>query len=253
MKLPAMLLSSALLLGSWAAAQTDPFLRAAPAQVKPTVRGNAAAAPASATPSFATPSAATQPLVAQAKETTFGSPRISGTAEATKLVFDLPKGMTYTLVPTFGGLRIDVGGVRVAPASSLRLAENLTEYRANNGQIIIGHALSPVAERRLAGDRSDHRERQPGADRRTRLATARRRRQRGRAGACRGARRPACPGELAGPGARDRHGGEQRPHQPPPPATASSSSPPPRRRPWPRCPAPTPPAPARWWAAFPAR
>ena len=138
MKLPAMLLSSALLLGSWAAAQTDPFLRAAPAQVKPTVRGNAAAAPASATPSFATPSAATQPLVAQAKETTFGSPRISGTAEATKLVFDLPKGMTYTLVPTFGGLRIDVGGVRVTPASSLRLAENLTEYRANNGQIIMG-------------------------------------------------------------------------------------------------------------------
>ena len=134
MKLPAMLLSSALLLGSWAAAQTDPFLRAAPAQVKPTVRGGAAptaaAGPASA-------GASNQPL-AQATVAGFGSPRISGTAESTKLVFDLPRGMTYTLVPTFGGLRIDVGGVRVVSASALRLAENLTEYRAGNGQIIMG-------------------------------------------------------------------------------------------------------------------
>ncbi|GGI90066.1 N-acetylmuramoyl-L-alanine amidase [Deinococcus wulumuqiensis] len=147
MKLPAMLLSSALLLGSWAAAQTDPFLRTAPAQVKPTVRGAAvggvvpAAAPvrASANSSKSSPApAGGAETLAQAKTPSFGSPRISGTAEGTKLVFDLPKGMTYTLVPTFGGLRIDVGGVRVVPASALRLAEHLTEYRASSGQIIMG-------------------------------------------------------------------------------------------------------------------
>ncbi|WP_341765352.1 hypothetical protein [Deinococcus radiodurans] len=251
MKLPAMLLSSALLLGSWAAAQTDPFLRAAPAQVKPTVRGSAAAPP-SAAPSFATPSAATQPL-AQAKETTFGSPRISGTAEATKLVFDLPKGMTYTLVPTFGGLRIDVGGVRVAPASSLRLAENLTEYRANNGQIIMG---TPFPLSLSDGWRATE---ATIANGNRVLIVELGSQLRGGAGNVGGrvlAAAPADPRAQASlqapvPVTDTAASSALTSHLPP--ATASSSSPPPRRRPWPRCPAPIPPAPARWWAACPAR
>ena len=122
MKLIATYLSSALLLGSWAAAQTDPLLRSTPVQVRPAASGF---------------SSRSEPL-AQARGAVFGNPRISSAGGVTKLVFDLPAGMTYTLVPTFGGLRLDVGGARVVPASALRLAENLNEYRAGTGQIVMG-------------------------------------------------------------------------------------------------------------------
>ncbi|WP_339094595.1 N-acetylmuramoyl-L-alanine amidase family protein [Deinococcus sp. VB343] len=122
MKRIATYLSSALLLGSWAAAQTGSLSRSTPVQVQPAASGFASGI---------------EPL-AQARGAMFGNPRISSANGVTKLVFDLPAGMTYTLVPTFGGLRLDVGGARVVPASALRLAENLTEYRAGTGQIVMG-------------------------------------------------------------------------------------------------------------------
>lgn len=113
-----MYLSSSLLLGSLAAGQSARSVNDIPLKVKP-------------------PQTTTTPL-AQAKAVSFGSPRITHSDGVTRLTFDLPAGMTYTMVPTFGGLRLDIGGVRVTPASALRLAENLTEYRAGNGQILMG-------------------------------------------------------------------------------------------------------------------
>lgn len=169
MKLPAMILSCTVLSGAWASAQTDPFLRSSPVQVKPALRSPAAQAketqtkvtqarvaqvrpaPATQPTSPGVPAAGKlQPARAPAPPTTlnltntqsavFGNPRLSGDASVTKLVFDLPVGMTYALVPTFGGLRIDVGGARVVAAAATNLAPQLSEYRAGGGQVTLGTA-----------------------------------------------------------------------------------------------------------------
>ena len=149
MKARATLLSSALLLSSWAAAQTDPFQRGAPPQATPSLRsGNAvtvpgatlnvppppvATPPAAATPAAATPASAS----AASPVTAFGNPRSSSDGSTTRVVFDLPAGLSYSLTPTFSGLRIDVQGARVIPAVTARLGSTVTEYRAGGGQVTL--------------------------------------------------------------------------------------------------------------------
>lgn len=159
MKLPAMLLSCAVLSGAWAVAQADPFLRSSPVQVKPALQSASGQAKAALAPAAKTLAPAAKDPVAQTsskapavrasgapttlnltntQNVVFGNPRLSGDASATKLVFDLPVGATYALVPTFGGLRIDVGGARVVAAAATNLAPQLSEYRAGGGQVTLG-------------------------------------------------------------------------------------------------------------------
>ncbi|WP_216324641.1 N-acetylmuramoyl-L-alanine amidase [Deinococcus aestuarii] len=131
--------------GSWAAAQTDPFQRSAPAQSTPSLRtappaqapagGAAGSAEAgSATPAPAGGGALSLTGVAG---TSFGLPRASSDGSLTRVVFDLAPGVTYQLTPTFGGLRIDVRGARVLPAVSARLGTSVSEYRAGGGQVTL--------------------------------------------------------------------------------------------------------------------
>ncbi|WP_135229121.1 N-acetylmuramoyl-L-alanine amidase [Deinococcus fonticola] len=139
MKARATLLSSALLLSSWAAAQTDPFQRGAPPQATPSLRsGNAVTVPG-ATLNVPPPAAATPASASAASPVTaFGNPRSSSDGNTTRIVFDLPASpLTYTLTPTFSGLRIDVQGARVIPAVTARLGATVTEYRAGGGQVTL--------------------------------------------------------------------------------------------------------------------
>ncbi|GAA0509653.1 N-acetylmuramoyl-L-alanine amidase [Deinococcus depolymerans] len=129
MKLPVIILSSALLLAgagsglAQTAATTDPFQRGAPAASTPSV---------SVTGASAVPGA---PItLTGVQNATFGSPRASSQGSATRVVFDLAPGVTYTLTPTFTGLRVDVQGARVQPAVTARLGSSVTEYRAGAGQ-----------------------------------------------------------------------------------------------------------------------
>lgn len=138
MKPHVILLSSILLCGgagSQASAQSDPFQRAAPAQVRPSLRGPAAAAPVQA-PAPAAPASSLNSLTG-VSNATFGSPRSSSDGSQTRVVFDLPAGMTYTLTPTFGGLRLDVRGARVLPAVTARLGASVSEYRAGGGSVTL--------------------------------------------------------------------------------------------------------------------
>lgn len=128
MKLPVILLSSALLLAgagsglAQTAAPTDPFQRTAPAAGRPSVTAQATATP-------------TAPITLPGvQNATFGSPRASSQGSATRVVFDLPAGVTYSLTPTFTGLRVDVQGARVQPAVTTALGSSVTEYRAGGGQ-----------------------------------------------------------------------------------------------------------------------
>ncbi len=76
---------------------------------------------------------------------TFGNPRVSSQGSVTRVVFDLPAGVTYALTPTFGGLRLDVQGARVQPAISAKLGASVSEYRAGAGQatLITPYPLAP--------------------------------------------------------------------------------------------------------------
>ncbi|GGB73065.1 N-acetylmuramoyl-L-alanine amidase [Deinococcus soli (ex Cha et al. 2016)] len=76
---------------------------------------------------------------------TFGNPRVSSQGSVTRVVFDLPTGLTYALTPTFAGLRLDVQGARVQPAISAKLGASVSEYRAGAGQatLITPYPLAP--------------------------------------------------------------------------------------------------------------
>lgn len=116
--------SSAMLLGlagTGLAQGGDPFVREAPVQAAPVLQG--------------APGAAAAPInLTGVQNATFGQPRSSQNAGTTRVVFDLPTGVTYTLTPTFTGLRLDVQGARVLPTVSGRLGDNVSEYRAGGGQ-----------------------------------------------------------------------------------------------------------------------
>lgn len=98
---------TSLLLISGALAQTSPFLRTSPPP------------PASPilTPLPVTPTVPATPLQVTPLPPLLGVPRTSSSGGVTRFVLDLPLGASYTLTPTFGGLRVDVSGVRSAPAS----------------------------------------------------------------------------------------------------------------------------------------
>lgn len=134
---PHVILVSSILLcggaGSGASAQSDPFQRAAPAQTRPSLRGPAAATPAA--PAAANTSSLN--TLTGVSNATFGSPRSSSDGSQTRVVFDLPTGVTYTLTPTFGGLRLDVRGARVLPAVTARLGASVSEYRAGGGSVTL--------------------------------------------------------------------------------------------------------------------
>lgn len=139
MKQKIIFFSSAMLLGAAGAglAQgSDPFLRGAPAQAAPVLQGAPGAAPAPV------------PInLTGVQNATFGSPRSSQNGRVTRVVFDLPAGVGYTLTPTFSGLRLDVQGARVLPTVSGRLGDSVSEYRAGGGQatLITPYPLSLTA------------------------------------------------------------------------------------------------------------
>ncbi len=130
-----MILSSVLLLGSWAAAQSDPFQRQAPEQTLPTIRAASTmqAPPASGTPARQSMAGSLQVPVQMG----FGNPRSSNDGGTTRVVFDLASHVNYTLTPTFSGLRLDIQGARVIPSVTGRMGSSVTEYRAGNGQITL--------------------------------------------------------------------------------------------------------------------
>ncbi len=131
MKKPAIFLSFALACGGAAAqgvSPADPFLRQAPAQATPTLRGVATAPTAAPAGNL---------NLTGMQNATFGNPRTSNNGSQTRVVFDLAPGVTYTLMPTFAGLRIDVQGARVLPAVTAALGSSVSEYRAGGGQATV--------------------------------------------------------------------------------------------------------------------
>ncbi|MXV19064.1 N-acetylmuramoyl-L-alanine amidase [Deinococcus xianganensis] len=138
MKRTAILLSSGLLftVATGSLAQTaTPFTPGAPGINLPSL------AP------ITTPGAVTPGTVPATPDSaaTFGNPRVSSQGSVTRVVFDLPAGLTYALTPTFGGLRLDVQGARVQPAISAKLGASVSEYRAGAGQatLITPYPLAP--------------------------------------------------------------------------------------------------------------
>ncbi|WP_104991609.1 N-acetylmuramoyl-L-alanine amidase [Deinococcus sp. NW-56] len=123
--------------GCWAGAQADPFQRTAPAQSLPNLRTSASPTPPAAPRSAATAAPATTSKAPAPAEATFGTPRTSSDGSQTRVVFDLTPGVSYTLNPTFGGLRLDVKGARVMPAVTTRLGASVSEYRAGNGSVTL--------------------------------------------------------------------------------------------------------------------
>ncbi|MFC4639916.1 N-acetylmuramoyl-L-alanine amidase [Deinococcus hohokamensis] len=129
MKRIAIFLSSALLVagvGSACAQASDPFQRSVPVQTLPTLQAPGAQ-PAPSAPINLT----------GVQNAAFGTPRTSSDGSMTRVVFDLQPGVSYTLMPTFTGLRLDVQGARVIPAVTARLGASVSEYRAGAGQVTL--------------------------------------------------------------------------------------------------------------------
>ena len=58
-----------------------------------------------------------------------GTPRVYSEGSQTKVVYDLPAGVSYTLIPGFSGLRLDFRGLRAAPSITAQLGASVGEYR----------------------------------------------------------------------------------------------------------------------------
>lgn len=133
MKRPVILLSSVLLVSAATTghAQTgDPFQRGQP------VPGAAALQTLSAAPAKAAP--ATTPItLTGTQNASFGTPRSSSSGSTTRVVFDLPGGVNYTLTPSFTGLTLDIRGARVVPGAATALGTSVSSYRAGGGQITL--------------------------------------------------------------------------------------------------------------------
>lgn len=96
------------------------------------------AAAQSAVPAPGSTPAASPPLnLTGVQNATFGQPRFSSAGSVTRVVFDLQTGVTYTLTPTFTGLRVDVQGARVLPSVASRAGSSVSEYRAGGGQVTL--------------------------------------------------------------------------------------------------------------------
>ncbi|GAA3998592.1 N-acetylmuramoyl-L-alanine amidase [Deinococcus rubellus] len=57
------------------------------------------------------------------------APRVYSEGSQTKVVYDLPAGVSYTLIPGFSGLRLDFRGLRAAPSITAQLGASVGEYR----------------------------------------------------------------------------------------------------------------------------
>ncbi|WP_146237173.1 N-acetylmuramoyl-L-alanine amidase family protein [Deinococcus yavapaiensis] len=107
-----------LLLVSGALAQPSPFLNTPPPSPATPVL----------TPLPSTTTVPATPLQIAPQMPLLGVPRTSNAGGVTRFVLDLPPGASYTLTPTFGGLRVDVTDVRTAPASGRNVSAELTAW-----------------------------------------------------------------------------------------------------------------------------
>ncbi|TSA81380.1 N-acetylmuramoyl-L-alanine amidase [Deinococcus detaillensis] len=132
------------------AAPSDPFVRGAPAQSLPgltplttptlqtstyptstsALSNSVGSSPPSTPPSpsrlnplppTAAPSASEFPAL--------GSPRVYSEGSQTKVVYDLPTGVVYSLIQEFSGLRLEFRQVRSAPSVTAQLGAAVGEYR----------------------------------------------------------------------------------------------------------------------------
>ncbi len=138
------------------AAPRDPFVRGAPAQQLPELKllpqltppavGGPVRSVLPAAPPSASSAAPSSSSPAQAAGPALGAPRVSSSGSQTKVVFDLPVGVGYTLTPGFGGMRLDFSGLRAAASVTARLGASVGEYRvspaANGAQLTLGTAFS---------------------------------------------------------------------------------------------------------------
>ncbi|RTR26242.1 N-acetylmuramoyl-L-alanine amidase family protein [Deinococcus radiophilus] len=135
MKSRALFLSTLLGGVGWASAQTDPFQRTAPVSVLPVLSGSESAGVAPAAElTLAQGQTSSTPAT---PATTFGAPRSSGQPGGTRVVFDLPQGARYALVPSYTGLTVRVEGATVQPGSQGALGEAVTSYRAGGSQVTL--------------------------------------------------------------------------------------------------------------------
>lgn len=58
-----------------------------------------------------------------------GTPRVYSEGSMTRVVYDLPAGVTYNLTPAFGGLRIDFQNVKASATFTQRLGAAVGQYR----------------------------------------------------------------------------------------------------------------------------
>ncbi|WP_161882387.1 N-acetylmuramoyl-L-alanine amidase family protein [Deinococcus alpinitundrae] len=111
----------------------DPFVRGAPAQSLPGL----SLLPAAPIPAGVGQSVLTQPPPAAPSSTqttastlpSLSTPRVYSEGSQTKVVYDLPTGVSYTLIPGFSGLRLDFRGLRAAPSITAQLGASVGEYR----------------------------------------------------------------------------------------------------------------------------
>ncbi|THF83625.1 N-acetylmuramoyl-L-alanine amidase [Deinococcus sp. KSM4-11] len=101
------------------------------------VLGVASAQTVTPVPPGAVPSTSTPLTLTGVQNATFGQPRFGSAGSITRVVFDLQAGVSYTLTPTFTGLRIDVQGARVLPSVAARAGSSVSEYRAGGGQVTL--------------------------------------------------------------------------------------------------------------------
>ncbi len=58
-----------------------------------------------------------------------GAPRVYSEGSMTRVVYDLPAGVGYTLTPSFGGLRVELRNLRATPSGTQRLGASIGQYR----------------------------------------------------------------------------------------------------------------------------
>lgn len=120
----------------------SPFVRGAAPQSMPLLAplpGNpVAVAPAKISP--------TAPPAASTAMQTLGEPRVYSEGSQTKVVYDLPAGVRYSLAQNFSGLNVAFLGVRATPTIVAQLGTSVAEYRvatsASGAKISLGTPFS---------------------------------------------------------------------------------------------------------------
>jgi len=81
----------------------------------------------------------------------FGNPRSSNEGNHTRVVFDLALGVTYALIPTVDGLRIDVAGAEILAPVRTALGISVVDQRVSGTQVSL---ITPFALTRTTGWRA---------------------------------------------------------------------------------------------------